>query len=1445
MAKELLNIVKLTGTNEHLLDIFSENCYLELGNIDYHVLSRLLKYEEVSYKSISSFDIENIGIGHSKINNKTLKPLIPFLYFENINHKNNSFQLFITYGLLSYKTQGTSEKFAPLVLIPVNAYINGDDVTFEMLSKPIENKVIVDKIIEKNKFYNNTIKLDSLSNIDKYVLSFDGLSKTSHVSFECFLTYASTKTVNLRIDHKSFFFHKESIIDPKKLANNQNLKSMLALNVLNKEQNQALYNAQMGHSFAINGRVGTGKTTALINIAANAIANGKKVLYVTNMKETVLQVEREMASHNLDKYCLNLCQPSNRLPKVIVNYQKLEWRNSSETLKKIANNYLYVNEYEKELFGRINDFRYNEVLTELAKLSHEVKNYLELDDLTSIYKHEYELIIDSLETIQKQFFILQSLGVNYLNQSIFNDIPITLDKHLINKNNIIQVLSNINGLFDKLIEDKNNLESQYGFNPIINYGRLGYTRNYLETISLDLIPESWHEPTGEVFDHAVKVYDDLEKEISYLHSLNEYLQNNFVNLGSIDIDEEIDQVLGGIYTLEDGDRIDFINENRITITKLINRGAIERETYIKAQVKVKKYINYNFSDEIKYVNEIAKLADYMGKNKHYPVWIEYLDDDYLNRSIKKINESKAAIEKYYYLVKKFEKTFPRFTLDNLETIVNQLQEYNKNSNLRYHKDYSYITQLKKRQQITDFNQLIEELRELVNIKNRIASDFSRYEKLTGQRYIAGEDPVSGIKKLVEYVKSIKIPEVKKHLIDFLGKKDISESVDNVDSRFVVLNLFVKSYRNLLEIHKELFNYLPLENHLHMHSILNDIMSAFKYFKEVFNSNSRLSEVVINKMGYVKFSQYLDIKQKLMELSDVEKSLVHNNEYRYLYGKYYIDVATNIKEVYHIIDFYQHYQELFKTKLDVYESLTHDRRNKLINIFDDIRTLSDSLSLNITTYNTIFKKALSISYYNNTFQEVKMYLYKLLNSSEELQSYLTFLSSLQVILKYKLNKLVGHLIVSDNLDHILNDFKYTYFQSLNDVYIKSNHHVSDSTTIINKLVEIKDLNKKLLVDNGINIAYKLRKQTPNKVTVKNIDSLNEYIERTSAIKKLYITDTTILNHYIAINYFDLVLIDDAHVGSSDDYGIAMRGKQVILAGVMPLQTLFAQDIISRMRNSNIVDFTKRLLPTPKQLTNYMDTANSLIKNEIADNYGVEVIDSELSDYIVKLLRVNENYHINIFSSNRRFIKEFYDELTFKFILDSRSEKEIIQLLTNNLNISDLSDEYLLKSDYNIIVLEDYATTNYDKFSTNLFDFLLQTNNKLVIYDNNKLLENNHDSMLINKLRILISSKSDIFLKEYKDELLILISKIFKKYHIACYSHHDQLDFLLSYKGKLSGIKIYFSNNISSFQMIEDYHETYLTYTMNGMKVYNVLLYDLSRDLDGIVKQIVTEITHGQD
>ena len=120
----------------------------------------------------------------------------------------------------------------------------------------------------------------------------------------------------------------------------------------------AIYLASKGESFVLHGPPGTGKSQTITNLIANALYNGKSVLFVAEKMAALSVVQKRLAKIGLDPFCLEL--HSNKAQKRAVLSQ-LEKTFEVGHIKAPA-------EYQAQA-KRVHELRcsLNEVITELHK----------------------------------------------------------------------------------------------------------------------------------------------------------------------------------------------------------------------------------------------------------------------------------------------------------------------------------------------------------------------------------------------------------------------------------------------------------------------------------------------------------------------------------------------------------------------------------------------------------------------------------------------------------------------------------------------------------------------------------------------------------------------------------------------------------------------------------------------------------------------------------------------------------------------------------------------------------------------------------------------------------------------------------------------------------------------------------------------------------------------
>ncbi len=103
---------------------------------------------------------------------------------------------------------------------------------------------------------------------------------------------------------------RQLFIDPKN-PDRQGISGVSDSDLLNPSpadgaQSQAIKRALEGHSFVLEGPPGTGKSQTITNLLANALARGKKVLFVAEKAAALSVVKERLEAVGLDPFCLDM-----------------------------------------------------------------------------------------------------------------------------------------------------------------------------------------------------------------------------------------------------------------------------------------------------------------------------------------------------------------------------------------------------------------------------------------------------------------------------------------------------------------------------------------------------------------------------------------------------------------------------------------------------------------------------------------------------------------------------------------------------------------------------------------------------------------------------------------------------------------------------------------------------------------------------------------------------------------------------------------------------------------------------------------------------------------------------------------------------------------------------------------------------------------------------------
>ncbi|MDD4388618.1 MAG: hypothetical protein PHV87_05360, partial [Bacilli bacterium] len=1071
------------------------------------------------------------------------------------------------------------------------------------------------------------------------------------------------------------------------------------------------------------------------------------------------------------------------------------------------------------------DYRFIEVVSELLLLSISEVKMLPIDDLSNIYQFEFLEIIKALETIQASLEHIENFK-----DSIWKDIPIF--NNIKYPNQIIALIYQVEQCFKILESEKIILENEFGFQEIRNYAYLKGTIHKFMNLHVDQIPSSWIDP--KVFEEAKEKYRELKNDI-YQFQEEEYLLNiRYDKIESLDVKTEIDYILGDFFNSDELNLINDILENREDITGKLNRAELQCDIYKKSINKIKYLLNWQFTVDNNILDEITRLEEVLKEIEFNRTIINVIIK---NRFTGVFNEARDLTKKIVSAqteIKGFVRVFSKKDVDDLAGAIVALENYRNDRPIK-RSDYRLFSNLKEKDRgqyirITKIAKRFKDLRDGINeLQNR-------FFELTGYKY--SFDALYQMNYLNLYFCSIKNPMIRSKIAKFLNRVVDGDVYKNFRRTFT---LFSQSYIKLNEYYEILAGYKVISGEKNFSFRIEEIKRANDYILRLFASNDRLIMIHRNYKGkYIAAEEYYKINNALDSISKKRKKLQEHKLYRDLFENHYRGIQTNINHLARLMQNYKLYTECFINNEEMVKSLKSETYAEIKKHLIVCQEETDRLNEIFKLYFKIFRDGVSRYYYND-FKGNLNYLEKLLNAKEELITYLTITDNFAVLNKYKLSKLINYIINESHNNSFVTDFKYTYYSMLKAMHLEETPYLQNYHELSDYLESIYQDECRKIVFNHKTVIQNIRKNSGSKYSVYGIKNLdyNAFIKRTEGIKHLFLSSSLMVNLFINVRLFDLVIIDDAHLLSAEEYKSALEGYQVVIAGEQQLQSAVTYNLIARIRSNKMNQFNYRFPPTPLNILSHLPGLQGQFYNGFYDNFGIDVKNENLLDLISNLLQESDNCKINVFISSYTTQRKIYDELAEYLLKKDYTANEILKLFTEYINISCLSLAYMYDAEFNILYLEDYYEIDQEHLVLDMIDNMLLCRKRAIIYDHLDRLNQNINSQFMKKLNSIINNKFT-FKKSFSSFLLQQIAEKLEKQKFIVYSS-SELNLIVRDKGKLYGVLLFWDVDKANFDILNDYRDIYVLNNNNNFKT--IIIWSMEPSVDIIVERIVKEINNG--
>lgn len=1120
--------------------------------------------------------------------------------------------LYLAFGLLNWKERDDSSQIlsSPLILVPVK-------LTIESLNSPYKLSLYEDEVVVNPtlayKLYNdfgisipdfdaNHDEIDSFFNSLEVLFNSKGWSIDRCVN----LTTLSFLKINMYKDLErneeklssnnviaAIVGEQPSINISDELNNFDHDKNELPIDTFqvvdaDSSQQDAILLSKKGISFVLQGPPGTGKSQTITNIISEALADGKKVLFVSEKVAALQVVYNRLAKVGLADFCFALhSHKANK--KNILN----ELSNSiSIDRKKVREEALHqlivlekkrqeLNEYQKELHtpcSRLN-LSIFDVNGRLAKLEKAPDVVFDLEDVEKF----------SREQLEDQIYLLKQLAITLGKRSIDYKKNVWRDsnvKFLSNelRHDIDANLSVCLYCLPKIETSFKDCCSRLGL--IINPSMEGF---YHIIEVLKVAEDSYIIPWKWVYDENFEsLYSDLEQYRKLTYCINE--QN--IQIKKI-YSDDIESCDTNLYKNTLVNSIDLLNKD----LKCTNNDILaEKSSEIK-----EKLLNYRNSLNDLY-NDFENLTNKIG----------LVESDItfgVCKNVLSVFESLLSFSKYVPTKNWFDrKEFLRIkkSLNDCKLLHNEYKEtkqtiLNQCDPEIFSQDLYPMLQRFRCEYNTNFRFLKKDYRSDIKLLKGYLSNVSK---------ISYQEALYLLTLLKDT--SNKFDEIKNNQEQYIS--DFGDYYNNIESDWNIIENSIRSFDDMLSKVGDIP--LKLQNLLIEKSIPTNKLEAFinkynqSYFEDIYdnlnillvdecNDNINIQNI-INKLDYLidnlsefiypfiritskrkEKSTFTNIITELDYISDFKanKDLL-KDKYEYIsvrFGNYYNGLETDwdiLNKALSYAEKIKEYAVKYNLPKDFICNLCTDKNfvEYCLASLNDFHTLSNEIDKSLKWYLSLFED--STVFYKYDFTDLKNRIESCKENKHLLEEWVDYCSNKQKCKEAKLN---SYIVEIENINISSDNIVDAYLKRFYNLWLdKILPQIPSVLNFRGKLHEqtIADfcaLDKEQFKIAQARVRERVMSRMPNfdaiTTTKDEIGILKRELNkqrRLMPLRKLFMSIPNLITSLkpcfmmspLSVSVFleadcydfDMVIFDEAsQVHTEDAIGAIMRGKQAIIVG----------------------------------------------------------------------------------------------------------------------------------------------------------------------------------------------------------------------------------------------------------------------------------------------------------
>ncbi len=1400
---------RVQSSNKHLKNILEEGYYIELGCINYKTISRLLTGEEITIEECIYNDITMDGIGQIASNEDGL--MYQLSYLMHIRQKNSSCKIFLTCNIIKYFDRDNRELYAPVVLIPVVVdYAKGNIVKS---SEAIPNKQLLNEL---STLSDVTIqypdRLNTLAQIDNF--SFD-VAKKTHCDLQMgnFLTYANVEYPDFKGGNEIFDIERSIYeITPKEISSEYYdvVKAVLPTNI---QQKYVILKAAKGESFAVDGRLGSGKTYTILNIIADKIAKGKKVLYVNQDNDVINEFEKELYKHHMGPYVHNFERMYSNIQQIELLLPEIKNEIKDTTVPE------EIFLYEEAINDKYHGLTYKQMTEKLAYLNNKYPD-LELIPIENSLEHfEIDKVYTCLQKIEKA---LQN--IDELKDNIWSNIEDYYNKqHRIELINAVTRYKNAQLDFNKYFIE---FCTRYSIVNPNNFNDAHRLISDVRTFSLTKVPPRWSN--SKVYEEAKVALEELTKDINYLNSLERNYQKLVIPEYQKGDAEDILDAISYRHLKDNADT--YINQLLSPYSPLeaiINDLRNERKGIRYAAHELEELFEFRVLPNNIY-SFLTKMEQLLSHTNVQGNWIKMFvsskaDHLNVNRTLEKLISTSQELHDdiLQYAIK------PEvFKYENLKLML---------SNERFERTVSsnFDRKIMKTNKKSN-DAIIRSIFEYIDMVGEIIKIANRYS-LIGNIKI--DDFTEAYRNWIDFTNNLTSTEYD-YLVMLIERNDLYYLLRNNN----FLNI-ASDFNERCESIKAIFNHMLIYGiNIEGDGILEKLTNIdewIDYLKRVIKCKESLYKIFIKNVSvtYKDIIELINMDREHYNL--FEKTNNKSNHYFSLFGDAYKGLYTDFNAISVLMEHFEAFQNKLENRRHITSLLSTFGFKQMVEEYSELEILSERVAAGNRQFSRFFKGGqahLLECDLNECVRIIRQYEVK----TNQLTSIFEILESLKYFDKLGLYNLVSGIKNSTYKELLAERYIYSTYKIYCEELAMKHPVLQDTSLLLEHFEKALDLELDYCLNNISSLANNIinndKRNKEKRMVASRFNEYNKLIENEHRNNLVFLANVDIFNSDLMLSNFDTVIIDDCHIGSSNKYHRVDETTQVLLFGDKGFRSSVSNSLLNRINPGTIVHLNRRYYKMSEEVKNDWSTNNQYIydfKNRIKIQKLTSI--SEMVELIIHYYNHNTkpDLKINIVVFNVYTRRAVYTELVNK-LLENLPTTEVIKLLSTKFNIINGTNEAASFADEVFILFDDIKDNETSYQELILRNFSCVTGSTMVIYlDNKDDIVNKETEAAIKKL---IGKKEKTASKD--SEITQLIIQKMKEKGIKAIPGFGLFNIIIkNKKGSNVGIILEGSTKLNSYYVLDEYQFYYNEYIKNGWNVFVFFMDDIIKNLDARISEVL--------